>query len=78
MFDLTLPASVAVLPVEPAHTHDPIIMDLEIGQDPSGGVIPPGSRLDIGQTPTGNSPPPGSRLEVGQDPGSNVPPPGSR
>ena len=42
MIDLTLPASVAVLPVEPAHTHDPIEVALDIGQiGEASGIRPP-------------------------------------
>jgi hypothetical protein len=69
MIDLTLPASVAVLPVEPAHTHDPITMALEIGQSPGGDVIPPGAKIIYGANPTPSS------LDIGQNPGGGVIPP---
>ena len=72
MFDLTLPAVVAVLPVEPAHNHEPIAMALEIGQDPGGDVRPPGTKVIYGANPTA------AALDIGQNPGGDVIPPGAK
>ncbi len=72
MFDLTLSASVAVLPVETSLTLDPIAMALEIGQNPSGDVRPPGSKIIYDGSPAPAS------VEIGQDPTGDVKPPGSK
>jgi hypothetical protein len=69
MFDLTLSASVAVLPVETSLTLDPITMALEIGQNPSGDVKPPILKITNDANPTPPS------VEIGQDPSGDVKPP---